>query len=111
MEICKLFKQSRVVFLRKDRELSEQKAFGWLTEEQRERMATIVARFIRVSTQTQTGGSREIAPEIWAKAFDIALHLASAYESASQKPAASLRTNVTELAIEILEQAQSLLNR
>ena len=90
--------------------MSEQRPFGWLTEEQRERLATIVARFIRISLQPQTGANREIAPEIWVKAFDIALHLASAYESASQKPAASLRANVTELAVEILEQARTLLN-
>lgn len=90
--------------------LSEQRPFGWLTEEQRERLATIVVRFIRVSLQSRTGANQEIAPEIWVKAFDIALHLASVYESASQKPAASLRANVTELAVEILEQAQILLN-
>ena len=89
--------------------MSEQKPFGWLTEEQRERLATIVARFIRVSTQSRAGAKQEIAPETWAKAFDIALHLASAYE-ASQKPSSTLRTNVTELAVEILEQARSLLN-
>ncbi len=89
--------------------MSEQRPFGWLTEEQRERLATIVARFIRVSVRSRTGMSQEIAPETWAKAFDIALHLASAYE-ATQKPASSLRANVTELAIEILEQAQTLLN-
>lgn len=89
--------------------MSEQKPFGWLTEEQRERLATIVARFISVSVQSRTAVNQEIAPEIWVKAFDIALHLASAYE-ASQKPAASLRANVTELAVEILEQARTLLN-
>lgn len=89
--------------------MSEQRPFGWLTEEQRERLATIVARFIRVSVRSQTGVRQEIAPETWAKAFDIALHLASAYE-ATQKPASSLRANVTELAVEILEQAQTLLN-
>jgi hypothetical protein len=90
--------------------VSEQRPFGWLTEEQRERLATIVARFIRVSAASRTGTNQEIAPETWAKAFDIALHLASAYESGSQKPAASLRANVTELAVEILEQARTLLD-
>ena len=89
--------------------MSEQRPFGWLTEEQRERLAIIVVRFIRVAAQSRTEGNQQIAPEVWAKAFDIALHLASAYESASAKPTASLRANVTELAVEILEQARILL--